>query len=275
MPAPQASAMQQLAKQKFMSFGLVIPSDWKQPQGEKAKLYQDAFDSPDHNRPDTSNRLFRPASTNIHHIDATKEIGKIYGDFIDDMCSAICGAIGNWMTAAVIPSVIITNVNSASRGNCGGSDPCVPSLNGSASNDSVLHCSSHRDWNCVASLVHWIFEDVAVSPDVCSLPESLPSSDTQHPHTLGVREPRRAQMMQTAALKASMIGLHGNPSAPFSSELFESLAEAFSTTFNLWTTSTLVCNVMGSGPNPLFVPPAPVPGPVLGGFGFGAPGCIS
>ena len=62
MPAPQASAMQQLAKQKFMSFGLVIPSDWKQPQGEKAKLYQDAFDSPDHNRPDTSNRLFQPAS---------------------------------------------------------------------------------------------------------------------------------------------------------------------------------------------------------------------
>ncbi len=281
MPAPQASAMQQLAKAKFMSFGLVMPSDWQQPQGEQGKLYQDSFESVDHNRPDTSNRLFRPASTNVHHIDATKFIGQVYGDFIDDICSAVCGAIGNWMTAAVIPSVVITGpVGILPPAGIVGI-PLTPLafLQAPISPPSMIPYSTAVSTAIGNAWQAWF---TGFSGTLQFPPTFAACPSPFHPPTPNIPMPLAAcgasagaPLMQTATLKGSMVGLHGNPSAPFSAELFESLAEAFSTTFSMWTTSTMVCNVMGSGPNPLFVPPVPVPGPVLGGFGFGAPGCLS
>ena len=43
MPAPIASAMQQLARLKFTSFGLKVPQNWRDPSGEAGDHYGKAF----------------------------------------------------------------------------------------------------------------------------------------------------------------------------------------------------------------------------------------
>ena len=86
MPAPQASAMQQLARLKFSSFNLKVPQNWKEPSGDPAaKHYGDAFKPAEKSTAPAVSAppLFKPASMNKYHTDAQKmHIDKI-GKFID------------------------------------------------------------------------------------------------------------------------------------------------------------------------------------------------
>jgi len=58
----------------------------------------------------------------------------------------------------------------------------------------------------------------------------------------------------------------------FSDELFVAIASAFERVFNLWQVSTMVTNVLGTGPVPTFAPPYVPVGPVVGGVGTMLPG---
>jgi hypothetical protein len=54
--------------------------------------------------------------------------------------------------------------------------------------------------------------------------------------------------------------------------LYEALAEAFEAAFNIWKVTTMVTNVLGTGPIPTFAPPYVPVGPVVGGTGTMTPG---
>src|SRR3954465_4449317 len=83
MPAPQASAMQQLARLKFTSFNLKVPSNWKDPQGDAGDHYGRAFKPGEKTSAPGMPPLFQPASLNKYHTDTQKmHIGKI-GSFIE------------------------------------------------------------------------------------------------------------------------------------------------------------------------------------------------
>ena len=69
-----------------------------------------------------------------------------------------------------------------------------------------------------------------------------------------------------------MIGQLADPQAPFHKELFESISDAFEKSYNLWKASTMVTNVLGTGPVPTFAPPYVPAGPVVGGVGTMTPG---
>jgi hypothetical protein len=73
-------------------------------------------------------------------------------------------------------------------------------------------------------------------------------------------------------LKGQMIMQLADPQAPFSGELFESISDAFEKTYNIWKASTMVTNVLGTGPVPTFAPPIVPAGPVVGGVGTMPPG---
>ena len=103
MPAPQASAMQQLARLKFTSFALTVPQNWKAPQGDPAaKHYSSAIpDSEKATAPGTP-PLFLPASPVKSHTDTQKmHIAKI-GAYMDGVVSAICSAWGQWQQATTM-----------------------------------------------------------------------------------------------------------------------------------------------------------------------------
>jgi hypothetical protein len=75
-----------------------------------------------------------------------------------------------------------------------------------------------------------------------------------------------------SALKGQMIGQLGDPTALHHQELFDAIADAFEKCFLLWQTSTMVTNVLGTGPIPTFAPPYVPVGPVIGGVGTMVPG---
>jgi hypothetical protein len=64
--------------------------------------------------------------------------------------------------------------------------------------------------------------------------------------------------ISTNMLKMSMVGMLGDPTAPFHKELFESIAFAFEQAYNIWKISTMVTNVMAiaSGGTPITPIPA-------------------
>jgi hypothetical protein len=78
--------------------------------------------------------------------------------------------------------------------------------------------------------------------------------------------------MQAAALKGQMMGMLGNPTAAYASEIFDAVSDAVQKCLTLWETSTMVTNVLGTGPIPTFAPPYVPVGPVMGGVGNMTPG---
>ena len=61
--------------------------------------------------------------------------------------------------------------------------------------------------------------------------------------------------ISASVLKTQMIGMLGDPMAPFHKELFEAISDAFEKCYNIWKVSTMVTNVLGTGPVPTFAPP--------------------
>jgi hypothetical protein len=69
-----------------------------------------------------------------------------------------------------------------------------------------------------------------------------------------------------------MIANLGEPKAAHHQELFDCIAGAFEKCFTLWQTTTMVTNVLGTGPVPTFAPPFVPVGPVVAGVGNMLPG---
>jgi hypothetical protein len=78
-------------------------------------------------------------------------------------------------------------------------------------------------------------------------------------------------VVSKVALKNAMVFKHAGASR-VDQNLYEALAEAFEQAFQLWKVSTMVTNVLGTGPVPTFAPPYVPVGPVVGGVGGMTPG---
>ena len=74
------------------------------------------------------------------------------------------------------------------------------------------------------------------------------------------------------AMKPQMITQLADPGAPYHKELFESICDAFEKCYTTWKATTMVTNVLGSGPVPSFAPPIVPLGPVVAGFATMSPG---
>src|SRR5262245_21371722 len=104
MHAPQASAMQQLARLKFTSCGRRVPTNWQEPKGDQ---YSRAFKDNERTSSPGMPPLFQPASLNKYHTDTQKMHIAKTGSFIDSICSAICSAWSQWQSAATMVGVVI------------------------------------------------------------------------------------------------------------------------------------------------------------------------
>ncbi|MEZ5594309.1 MAG: hypothetical protein R3F53_27880 [Gammaproteobacteria bacterium] len=72
-----------------------------------------------------------------------------------------------------------------------------------------------------------------------------------------------------------MISNLADPTAPHASDLFDAIAQAFYSVFQIFKASTLVQNVIGTGPVPIFPKPFVPVGTVDKGTCNGVPGsCI-
>jgi hypothetical protein len=273
MPAPIASAMQQLARLKFTSFNIKVPQDWRDPSGDASDHYGRAFKPEEKTTAPGMPPLVQPASMNKYHTGVQKMHIAEFGAFIDGICSAICSAWSQWQTAATMTGVII-NAVTATAGQVVG-PPLTPLILATApkAKPSELKYS-----NVIANVVGTAWLQYTSTIKVPGLPwypafAAFPSPVA--PPTPNVPVPIAALTQvppQASAMKGQMVGQLGDPGAPLHSELFEAICDAFEKSYNLWKVSTMVTNVLGTGPIPTFAPPYVPVGPVVGGVGTMVPG---
>jgi hypothetical protein len=279
MPAPQASAMQQLARLKFTSFNLKVPTNWRDPAGEAGDHYGRAFKPEEKTSAPGMPPLFQPASLNKYHTDTQKmHIAKV-GKFIDDTCKAICDAWGWWqggrlaptpVPAATLVGVVIAGPT-ASGGQIVGA-PWTPLILEGAPKASPMEAKYSQ---AIATVIGTAWLTFTATVKVAGMPwypafAALPSPVA--PPTPNVPCPFAALVqvpvsISATLMKTQMVGMLADPMAPFHAELFEAIADAFEKTYNIWKASTMVTNVMGTGPVPTFAPPYVPVGPVVGGVG--------
>jgi len=279
MPAPQASMMKQLARLKFSSNGLKVPKDWQQPSGDPAgKQYGDAF-KPDEKAvaPDTvAPPLFLPASTNKYHVDTQKKLNQQFGDFIDGICTAICSAWSTWQSSATLVGVVINGPVAA-----GGSIPPIPTMplimaQGPVTTPQLMKYTKAvatvfgTTWTSVTSMAK--VPGLPWYPAFAAVPSPVAPPAPNVPGTWMLICPGGASLMSASALSGQMFGQLGDPTAPYANELFGAIADGIDKCYTIWASSTMVTNVLGTGPVPSFAPPYVPVGPVLGGTGNMTPG---
>jgi len=277
MPAPQASAMQQLAKLAFSSKGIKVPTDWKANAGAPSGHYSRAFKSGElATAPDTMvPPLFLPQTMNKYCTDAQKKMNQQFGAYIDGICSAICSAWSQWQTAATMVGVVI-NAVTATGGQIVG-PPLTPLILAQGPKGTPQEM---KYTNVIANVIGTAWLSFTATVKVTGMPwypafaafpgpVAPPMPNIPCPFAALTQVP---VSISKDVLKAQMVGQLGDPKALHHQELFESIADAFEKSYNLWKVSTMVTNVLGTGPIPTFAPPFVPVGPVVGGVGTMTPG---
>lgn len=270
--------MKQLARLQFSSFQIKVPQGWQTPSGDPGgKHYGDAFKPEEKNTvPVTAvPPLFLPQSMNKYHTDAQKmHHGKI-GTFIDGVCDAICSAWSQWQMAATLVGVVIAGP-SAMGGQVVG-PPLGPLILATAPKASPMEMKYS---NAIANVINtsWLSYTAGIKvkgmpwyPAFAALPSPVAPPTPNIPCPVVALSSAKMAAGKNA-MKPQMIGMLGDPQAPFHKELFDAVCDAFEKCLTLWETSTMVTNVLGTGPVPTFAPPYVPVGPVVGGVGNMTPG---
>lgn len=277
MPAPQATMMAEFAKQKFMSFGIKLPTDWRQPMGKLGDMLTQALRPEERACTPTPPTLFFPPSSNKYHSDAVGSISKIFSGFIDEICGAICDAWLQWQSSATLSGVLITGPV-ATLGQVAG-PPLIPLIMAKAMM-KPRKPDELKYWTAIATVIGqaWLTYTATIKvPGLPWYPMFAAFPGPLAPPMPNVPVPIIALTQEVTALspqilKNQMVGMLGNPNAPHHEKLFESITQAFDLCFKTWQTTTMVTNVLGTGPVPTFAPPFVPVGPVLGGIGTMTPG---
>jgi hypothetical protein len=268
--------MSQLARTTFMGFGLTVPMNWRNPTGTPQEdHYRNAFKPEEKSTTPAVPPLFRAATANKYHTDAQKMHCAKIGKFIDDTCKAICSAWSQWQSASTMTGIII-NAVTATAGQIVG-PPWTPLILAQAPKETQALA---RYSNVIANVIGTAWQTFTATVKVPGLPwypafaafpgpMAPPTPNIPVPFAALTQVPVSISKM---ALKSQMVAQLADPQAPFHAQLFESIADAFEKSYNLWKVSTQVTNVLGTGAIPTFAPPYVPVGPVVGGIGTMTPG---
>jgi hypothetical protein len=277
MPAPLSLNMKQLARLKFSMNNLMVPDKWVTPSGDPgAKHWGQAFKPSEKNTsPDpTAPPLFKPHTLVKPHTDTQKKLTQIYGDFIDGIVEAICSTWSMWQSSATMTGILI-NGPTASLGQVVG-PPWTPMIlkDGPKKSPAELKYTM-----TIANVLGTAWLSYTASIKIPGLPwypafAAVPSPVA--PPMPNIPTPVIALTQVTAPVSASilkyqMCAQHGDPQAQYHKELFDCVADAFEKCFTIWQASTMITNVLGTGPT-TFAPPAIPAGPVVAGVGNMVPG---
>jgi hypothetical protein len=198
-----------------------------------------------------------------------------YNAYIDGISSAICSAWSQWQSMATFVGVVI-NAVTASGGQIVG-PPWTPLIlaQGPKQNPEALKMT-----NTIANVLGTAWLSFTATVKVTGMPwypafAAVPSPVA--PPMPNIPCPLAALTMVPISLGANvlaaqMVAVDGDPAATDHKRLYTALADAFEKVFNLWKVSTMVTNVLGTGPVPTFAPPYVPVGPVVGGVGTMTPG---
>jgi len=266
----------QLARQIFVAHAIRLPVNWSKPGNQ----FDDAFDPSELIAvPNAPTNLFREASLNKYHVDTAKDVGSQFGKFIDGTCDAICSGISQWMTATSITGVVINAVvGMLTPGGVVG-PPLTPLILANAPKETPQELKYS---NVIATVFGTAWQTwqsgitgTLMYPAFAAVPSPVAPPLPNIPVPLVALPSAGEAMLAAPTMKAQMIAQLGDPQAPHAVELFDALTQGFTPVFNIMKVSTMVTNVLGTGPVPTFAPPFVPVGPVVGGIGQGPPGCLT
>jgi len=266
MPAPQATMMQQLARTKFSSFGLKVPSNWQEPSGDRAQHYANAFKPEEKTTQPGMGAgppLFMPSSLNKYHTDAQKMHMAKIGEFVDGVCSAVCSAWSNWQTMASFTGFVVTGPM-VTVGQLVG-PPLQPLILASAPKATPMQMKYSNVVASVLSTAWMTFTTTIKSPGLPFYPAYSAVPTPVAPPMPNVPFPVGAftqvpVSISTSVLKAQMFAQLGDAQAPFAKELFESVSNAFEMCYTTWKATTMVTNVMAVATGGTPISPIPAVG---------------
>jgi hypothetical protein len=266
MPAPQATMMQQLARATFMSFGLTVPTNWKEPSGPAGDQYQRALKPQDKMTAPGVPPLFQPASLVKQHTDTQKMMIAKVGGFIDKTCSAICSAWSQWQQTATFSGFVVigpmVTVGMLMAPPMGplilAGMPMTTPMNAkfSAAIANTIG-DAFTAWSlsvkCPGLPFYPAYAAVAV-------PVAPPMPNVPFPLVMFTSA---QNLVSNNVMKPQMIAALADPQAPFHPQLFESIATAVETCFTTWLASTMVNNVMAVASGGTPVSPIPAAGTAM------------
>jgi uncharacterized membrane protein YeaQ/YmgE (transglycosylase-associated protein family) len=275
MPAPQKSMYVQLVKLNFTAKQIKLPVSFSKPNNQ----FDDAFSILEQIAfPNPPTNLFREATLNKFHVNTAKDIGKAFEDYIDGICGAICSAIQQWMTATAMTGVIINAVVGVVHPGCVVGPPLTPLILASGPKKTPQEL---KYTTAIASVfgTAWLQWSTALTgqlmyPAFAAVPSPVAPPMPNIPVPLITFASPGEVALQAATMKAQMIGQLGDPQAAHAADLFDALTQGFTPVFNIFKASTMVTNVLGTGPVPTFAPPFVPVGPVIMGVGNSPPGCF-
>jgi hypothetical protein len=270
--------MKELAKLQFRTFAIKLPVNWTTPsEQEAARQYVNAFTPSERMGvpPAMPPALFLPASINKYQCDTAKEISDKLTKYIDGICEAICSAWSQWQMAATLTGVMINAVTAVAGQVVG--PPWGPLILASAPKATPQEIKYS---NAIANAISqgWLtYQSTIKVPGLPWYPAFAAVPAPVAPPMPNIPAPLMALTQMTvsvsqAQLKGAMIANLGEPKAAHHQELFDCIAGAFEKCFTLWQTTTMVTNVLGTGPVPTFAPPFVPVGPVVAGVGNMLPG---
>lgn len=278
MPAPQATMMQNFARAKFMGNALKAPQNWQPPSNQEhyGKAFKDdeKMTAPDMGKP--PGPLFTPATLNKYHTQTQKRLNSDFGNFIDKTCSAICSAWSQWQSTATLVGVMIAGPV-ASGGQVVG-PPLQPLIMAQGAIDSPMKL---KYTNTISQVIGtaWLQYTGTIKvpglpwyPAFAMVPSPIGPPSPNVPCPVVTIGPSGSAIINASLLANQMFSQHGDPKAQYARELFDAISTGVATCFATWQTTTLVSNVIGTGPVPSFAPPYVPGGPVVGGIGAMTPG---
>jgi hypothetical protein len=218
--------------------------------------------------------MFVAPSNNAGDIALQRDQSQVFRDYITGICTAICSAWAAWQSSATLVGVVV-NAVTASGGVVVG-PPLTPLILAQGPNANDFE---RKRTSAIAEVIGTAWLSYTATLRVPGLPwypafAAVPSPVA--PPSPNIPNPilaltQVATILNENSLKSQMTARFGVPEK-FSDELFAAIASAFERVFNLWQVSTMVTNVLGTGPVPTFAPPYVPVGPVVGGVGTMLPG---
>jgi hypothetical protein len=221
--------------------------------------------------------LFRESTLNKYHVDTAGDIGKMFEKYIEGICAAIWSAVDIWTSTATIQGVMIFGPT-ASVGAVVGPPltPLILAQGPKGTPQEIKYTAAIA--NAIGN--GWLAWQNSIKvpglpwyPAFAAFPAPVAPPMPNVPTPL-ISLTSVDATLSPGALKGAMTGNLGDPTALHAEDLFDAIAKAFNTVFTTYKATTIVKNVLGTGPVPTFAPPAVPVGPVVGGVGTGFPGCL-
>ncbi len=246
-------------------------------------MYIDHVPQPDHMGIPEPLCYFWAQSTLKNHVDAAKDVGKLFKDFAHAMLDGFKTAVDMWRLQAKIQNLKVMAVSAI------GTPGCLdgPELESNIKNFSLPAASGNeKDWrDAVAKGLSSCWKEwqdkvmvpgLPFYPAFAAFPGPMAPPMPNVPFPLiACPSPMMSKMTQPM-LKSAMCDNYSldDPDKQFEA-LATSIATAVSAAFLAWLPSQQVMLVLGKGPIPTFAPPYVPVGPVLMGDNIAAPGHLA